>query len=205
MPATPVETPETGRQLESGRKAEIYRAAAKLIVQNGLDATSMNDIAKAVNLTKPGLYHYITGKKDLLFSIMQFAMDTVESVVVEPAQSIEDPEDRLRFILERHLGMTEFVREITILTDELPALTPEHRTHIVTRKRRYLNFLRETLSALKHQGKLRDLDVDVAALNVFATVLGISRWFTPNGRLAVEQVTQETVRFILCGLLHDHA
>ena len=203
MATTPVGSPQTGRELETGRKAQIYRAAAELIVQKGLDATSMNDIAKAVNLTKPGLYHYITGKKDLLFSIMQFAMDTVESFVVEPAQSIEDPEDRLRFILERHAGMTEYVREITILADELPALTLEHREHIVARKRRYLDFLRTTLHELKNQGKLRDLDVNIAALNVFATILGIARWFDPHGRLTGQQVTQETTQFILGGLLVD--
>jgi AcrR family transcriptional regulator len=31
----------------------------------------MSDIAKAVGLTKAGLYHHITGKQDLLFQILQ--------------------------------------------------------------------------------------------------------------------------------------
>lgn len=190
-------------QLESDRKAQIYRAAAELIVQKGLDATSMNDIARAVDLTKPGLYHYITGKKDLLFSIMQFAMDTVQSLVIEPALKIADAEERLRFILARHAGMTEYVREITILADELPALTEAHRQVIVRRKREYLMLLRETLLELRYEQKLRELDVDVAALNVFATILGIARWFRPNGRLSAQQVTDETTRFLLAGLLRS--
>lgn len=195
--------PEVSQQLEADRKARIYRAAAELIVEKGLDATSMNDIARAVDLTKPGLYHYITGKKELLFSIMQFAMDTVESVIVEPAAAIPDAEERLRFILERHAGMTDYVREITILTEELPALAPEDREHIIARKRRYRDFLRDTLYELKYGGKLRDLDVEIATMNVFATVLGIARWFTPNGRLNAAQVARETSRFILGGLLRD--
>ncbi|MEZ6063597.1 MAG: TetR/AcrR family transcriptional regulator [Planctomycetaceae bacterium] len=203
MTATSLETLPTEKPLERDRTAEIYRAAAELIVQKGLDATSMNDIAQAVDLTKPGLYHYITGKKDLLFAIMQFAMDTVESFVIEPAGKIADAEDRLRFLLNRHAGMTEYVREITILTEELPALNPDHRQHIIARKRHYLNFLRQCLNELRLQGKLRDLDVDVAALNVLATVLGISRWFDPGGRLSAEQVAEETSRFILAGLLNS--
>lgn len=198
-----LDLPEIGQQLEADRKARIYRAAAELIVEKGLDATSMNDIARAVDLTKPGLYHYITGKKDLLFSIMQFAMDTVESVIVAPAAAIPDAEERLRFILERHAGMTDYVREITILTEELPALAPDDREHIIARKRRYRDFLRDTLYELKYEGKLRDLDVDIATMNVFATVLGIARWFTPNGRLNAAQVARETSRFILGGLLKD--
>ncbi len=203
MTSASLETLPLGRPLERDRTSEIYRAAAELIVQKGLDATSMNDIAQAVDLTKPGLYHYITGKKDLLFSIMQFAMDTVESFVIEPAREIHDAEERLRFILNRHAGMTESVREITILTEELPALTPEHRQQIIVRKRRYLDFLRECLNELKYEGKLRNLDVNIAALNVLATVLGISRWFDPEGRLSAEQIAHETSRFILAGLLRS--
>lgn len=195
--------PQVGPDLESDRKAQIYRAAAELIVRKGLDGTSMNDIARAVDLTKPGLYHYITGKKDLLFSIMQFAMDTVESLVIEPARAIDDPEERLRFILNRHAGMTEYVREVTILTEELPALAEDDRQHIIARKRQYVDFLRETLHQLKAEGKLRDLNVKIASLNVFATVLGISRWFDPSGLLTAEEVASETSQFILGGLLID--
>ncbi|TXT35761.1 MAG: hypothetical protein FD138_1230, partial [Planctomycetota bacterium] len=170
MPVTHIDRPEISQPLDADRKAQIYRAAAELIVEKGLDATSMNDIARAVDLTKPGLYHYITGKKDLLFSIMQFAMETVETVIVEPAEAITDAEERLRFMLERHAGMTDYVREITILTEELPALAPEDRDIIIGRKRRYRDFVRDTLYELKYEGKLRDLDVDVATMNIFATV-----------------------------------
>ena len=52
------------------RLAEIYRTAAQIILRKGYDATSINDIANAVGMTKAGLYHYINGKKELLFDIM---------------------------------------------------------------------------------------------------------------------------------------
>ena len=44
----------------------------------------MNDIAAAVGLTKAGVYHYIRGKEQLLFEIMNFAMDLVEEDVIRP-------------------------------------------------------------------------------------------------------------------------
>ena len=55
------------------RLAEIYRAAAQIILRKGYDATSVNDIANALGMTKAGLYHYINGKKELLFDIMNSA------------------------------------------------------------------------------------------------------------------------------------
>ena len=57
---------------ETNRLAEIYRAAASLICEKGYDATSMNDIAEAVGLTKAGIYHHIEGKKDLLFRCLLY-------------------------------------------------------------------------------------------------------------------------------------
>ena len=41
------------------RLAEIYRTAAQIILRKGYDATSINDIANALGMTKAGLYHYI--------------------------------------------------------------------------------------------------------------------------------------------------
>ncbi len=197
LPAQPVD-------VVNDKTAQIYRTAAKVIVEKGFDATSMNDIADAAEMTKGGLYYYISGKKELLFSIMQFAMDSVDSLVLEPAQDIDDAEERLRFILQRHAGMTQYVREITILTEEIAALTEDHRQIIVARKRRYLDFVRRTLKDLKEEGRLRDLDVTLAALNLFSKVLGMARWFKPNGLLTAEQVTEETSMFILGGLLKDN-
>ncbi len=183
------------------RLAQIYRTAAAIIVQKGFDATSMNEIASALDLTKAGLYHYIRGKEDLLFSIMQFAMDIVDEKVLTPARKIQDPEERLRFTLARHAGMTKYVKEITILAEEVAALSDEHRDFILERKRNYFEFVRATLVELNEQGKLRDLDPTIAALNIFGMVLGIARWYRPDGKLGPEKVAEQTSRLLLGGLL----
>src|SRR6478672_13889866 len=84
------------------RLAEIYRTAAQIILRKGYDATSINDIANELGMTKAGLYHYINGKKELLFDIMNFGLDELEKEVITPAQSITDPVARLHFIIASH-------------------------------------------------------------------------------------------------------
>jgi TetR/AcrR family transcriptional regulator, cholesterol catabolism regulator len=185
----------------TGKAGEIYSTAASLIVDKGFNATSMNDIASAVDLTKAGLYHYIRGKRDLLFSIMNFAMDMVDNGVLEPASAIDDPEERLRYILGRHAGMTDHVKALTILADEVGSLAEPDREVIIRRKRRYFNFVRDTLQELSEAGKLRDLDVSVATLNLFATILGLARWYSPDGPLSAREVADETAKLLLNGLL----
>ena len=77
---------------EPNRLGEIYRAAARIIREKGFDGTSMNDIAEAVGLTKAGLYHHISGKRDLLFGIMTYGMDALEQEVIVPARALTDAE-----------------------------------------------------------------------------------------------------------------
>src|SRR5437868_5646951 len=136
------------------RTDHIYRVAAEIMCQKGFEATSMNDIADAVGLTKAGIYHYIRGKEDLLFEIMGYAMDMVDEDVVGPVQGIADAETRLRTIVERHAKrILEVGGAVTILLEETAALTPPHLRVIKNRQRAYFELIRQTLQQLAAEGK----------------------------------------------------
>ena len=75
---------------DKDRLSEIYRVAARIICEKGFDATSMSDIAEAVGITKAGIYHHIPGKKDLLFRIMNFGMDSLDEQVIAPSRDVRD-------------------------------------------------------------------------------------------------------------------
>jgi AcrR family transcriptional regulator len=199
-----LDKPAKPRSSAEDRAAEVLMTAADLIYRNGFDGTSMNDIAKAVNLTKAGLYYYTKGKDDLLFKIITFAMDCVDRDIVAPCREISDPELRLREIILHHLRVI-FVTggAITILTEEVNKLSAVQRRTIIHRKRQYLDLVRDTLRELKKSGRLRDMDITIAALNLFAAVLGVARWYQRKGRFSSDRVADETARFILAGLLKD--
>src|SRR5271163_1106989 len=80
-------------------RQEILRAASRLFQQQGYDATSMNDVAAALKLSKGGLYHHFQSKDEILFHIMSHAMDITEERVTNVVQRIEDPEERLRTLI----------------------------------------------------------------------------------------------------------
>src|SRR5215813_13332966 len=84
------------------RRVEICRTAAQIFRDRGYDATSVSDIARALGMTKAGLYHYFESKEALLFEIMTYDLERVRDDVVLPARTIRDPEERLRQIVLRH-------------------------------------------------------------------------------------------------------
>jgi AcrR family transcriptional regulator len=192
---------------QTDRLAEIYRAAAQIICEKGYDATSMNDIAEAVGITKPGLYHHISGKRNLLFAIMNFGMDELEEQVIAPARAISDPETRLRSIIRSHVHLItsrstpQGTNPVTIVVDEVAGLTPAHRRKINQRKRDYVDLIRDTLQELRSKGKLREIDPTAAAFSLLGMILWLSRWYNPEGRLTPDQVCQEVISIALGGFL----
>jgi len=132
------------------RRAEMCRAAAQIFRDRGFDATSVSDIARALGLTKAGLYHYFDSKEALLFEIMSFGLDRVRDEVAVPVRAIRDPEDRLRQLIVRHARITTRGQgAVAHLGDEIRALPPASRKQLEERMRVYFDLIRDTLAELK--------------------------------------------------------
>lgn len=184
-----------------GRAAEVYRTAAQIILEKGYDATSVSDIAQALGITKAGLYHYIHGKTQLLFDIMQYGLDVLDCEVAQPAKKIADAETRLRFMIGMHARIvTRGEGAVTILVDEARALTPAQNRKITQRKRAYLGFLRATLKEMKDERKLRDVDLTVAAFSMLGMINWLSRWYQADGPINERQIAEAIVDIALNGL-----
>jgi len=184
------------------RASSVYRVAAEIMCHKGYGATSMNDIAEAAGLTKAGIYHYIRGKEDLLFEIMTYAMDNVERGIIAPAREVADAEERLRTIVERHTrSVIEGVGAVTIVLEEMTALTPAHRRLITARKRAYLDFIRQTLQQLASEGKLRNINPTAGAFGMLGMILWISRWYRRDGKITPRKALNDYLEMTMNALL----
>ena len=192
----------TQRVQSDGRAAEVYRTAAKIILQKGYDATSVSDIADALGITKAGLYHYIKGKTELLYEIMKYGLEELEREVLVPAREIADPEERLRFVITTHARIvTRGDGVVTILVDEARALTAAQNRHVVRMKRKYIDCLRDTLDEMQKQGQLRGVDTTVAAFSITGAINWISRWYQEGGRLTADEIAWQIADVALHGVL----
>ena len=187
---------------KEARAAHIYRVAAEIMHRKGYEATSMNDIADAVGLTKAGMYHYIQGKEHLLFEIMSFAMHMGDEFVIAPAQKIADAAARLRASGERHATrILQVGGEVTLLLEEMWALTPAHRRIIRGRKREYFEMVRGTLEQLAAEGKLRDVSPAVATFSLLGMINWIPRWYRRNGDLSPEVIIKDFTEISMSSVL----
>src|SRR5437879_13092319 len=110
-------------------RQEILRTAARLFQQRGYDATYMNDVAAALKLSKGGLYHHFQSKDEILFEIMNHAMEITQQRVIDPVRGIADPEERLRALIRLHIEavLSPRNRAITLILHEHHPLPPASR------------------------------------------------------------------------------
>ncbi len=184
------------------RNDEIFRTAAELMVQRGYSGTSMTDLAKAVGMTKAGLYHHISSKQDMLLQILNHAMDGLEREVIEPVKQIKDPEERLREMLRLHVhGLFENGLEFALLFPERRHLEPAQQQVVVQRVKNYLDLISEAMQELAAQGKLQDLDIKIAARHILHTIAGIARWYTKDSGITEDLLVEQTVNFNMSAIL----
>src|SRR5258706_52710 len=149
------------------RRVAMYRTAAQMFRDRGFDATSVSDVARALGMTKAGLYHHFESKEALLHEIMNYGLDRVRDDVVIPVRAIRDPEERLRQLVVRHARIATRGRgAIAHLGDEIRSLPPPARKQLEERMRAYFDLVRETVRELRDAGRLRDVDPTVDCRDV---------------------------------------
>lgn len=109
-------TPERAapRQDGSSQRQHILTTALSLMSQQGVDGTSMRNLATATGLNVASLYHYFPSKRDLLVAVLEergFVDDPAAaartSLSGEPATKLAD---LLYDILNSMLEVEDFVR-----------------------------------------------------------------------------------------------
>ncbi len=188
--------------LSNVRTTEVIVKAAELIREKGFEATTVNDISRATGLTKGGLYHYISGKRDLLYQIMRFGMEMLQTEVVDTVREIDDPEEQLRTLIRLHVELIAKGKgALTAIQEETQGLEPKHRKEILAQKRAYFDFVREMLEGIKRKRRLGKLDTAVATFSILGMVLFFARWYREQGKLDPAQVGDQIADIALGGIL----
>jgi AcrR family transcriptional regulator len=195
---------------ESERRRDIIERAVPILMKEGYKGISMNELARRLHLTKPGLYYHFKDKQELLYASMHRAMDFIEKMSLEATVSTSDNEGRLREIIYQHALRVALNQRkgalTTLIVDDVGFLKPEDRRVITQRKRAYFELIRATLRQLQKQGRLRKgLDPTLAAFTILGMAMWITKWYQPSGRLQPEEVARQVAQMALSALLGEPA
>jgi AcrR family transcriptional regulator len=185
-------------------RQEILRTAARLFQQQGYDATSMNDVAAALKLSKGGLYHHFESKDEILFHIMSHAMQITEERVINVVRRMDATsrdtsgmditEERLRTLIRLHIEvvLSPEDREITVMLHENHPLPPALRRKINARKKDYVHFVENLVADVQRKRATRSpVTPRAAAFALVGMINWIYQWYKPDGALTGDALVQQ--------------
>jgi len=183
------------------RKAEVLQAAIELFSRQGYHATSVRDIARAVGMSKAGLYSSFSSKEAVLEEIYYSIIDDMLARVGEIAGAESAPAEKLRdAIVWQVMGTVERIPEMTIYYRERHHLSPEAAGRIAEKRRQYEAILESIISDGIDVEAFRPVDVKVTAFGIAGMCAWTYRWYQEGGRLSARQVGELYADLTLHGL-----
>lgn len=178
----------------------ILRGAAAVFAEKGYHQASIRDISRATGVSLAGLYYYVRSKEELLFLIQDHCFATVLENLERLLAGVEDPQRRLRLLVENHLRFfVSNMREMKVLSHEAGSLGGEYRRRVNARKKRYTELCAEILAELRPQDS--PIDLRVATFALFGMMNWIYNWYRPDRDVPVGELAEGLSRLFLWGYL----
>jgi AcrR family transcriptional regulator len=190
-----------GRRGRPGHSLDsLLDVAVAVFNERGFEATSMDELAGRLGVTKSAIYHHVPRKDELLRLALDRALDGLFAVTREPAASTGPAIDRLEHVVRG---------SVRLLTAELPFVTLLLRVRgnsdvevgALQRRREFDRVVTRLVRDAALEGAVRDdVPAGVAARLLFGTVNSLTEWYRPDGPLTPDELADAVVATAFSGL-----
>ncbi|NWJ71073.1 TetR/AcrR family transcriptional regulator [Pseudonocardia sp. ICBG1122] len=175
----------------TARRAEIVSVSARLFDERGYYNTTMDDIAAAMGIRKPTLYHHVKSKTQIVVWIHEELVDEltarlegrIAAAVPRPAVLYLVMEDILELLETRPGHLRVYFEHHRELQGEGSQATRDKRDH-------YTRLVRSTIEQGHEAG---EFEAPIAALSTFA-FFGMCnwayQWYRPGGALGHREIAR---------------
>lgn len=167
--------------------------AVAVFTTRGYDATRMDHIARAANISKSSLYHHVAGKEDLLSHALRRAVGALMAILDEPGAAEGSPWDRVVHVIRRTVETElRYLSEVSLLL-RVQGNTPAERWALDERRR-----YQERLAALAREaqvaGELSEgLDPELFVRLVLGMSNSLVDWYRPDGTWSTRQIADTVI------------
>lgn len=182
------------------RKVEnILHAAAVLFDRNGYIETSLKDISAEAEMSKGGIYHYFSGKHEILFCIVDTYLDRMIGDVEEELARLSDPDAKIRHLMDRHLALyASNPPEMRAMLNHTRVLPPDELRHVTEKQKRYARMLTSVLAEMT--GRSADpRRLTAITYFIFGMYNSIMHWHKADGEISIEEIGEICFKLFMDG------
>lgn len=188
------------------KRERILEEARQLFFEQGYQGTTLDEVARQLEVTKPFIYSHFPNKAALLGEISERGTARCLEAVTRAHASGADAETKLR------QAITEFVQvvidhqaNIAVYFREQQYVPAESAERISQMQGEFDQKLAAILRDGVDQGAFRIEDVKIATLAIGGMISWMFNWYRANGRLSDVQLREMMLGLILNLLKTDPA
>ena len=196
--------PDREQQREAKRQA-VLQAAAELFNERGFHATSLDDIAARLNVSKPTLYYYVKNEDQILIECVRQGLDMMLEGIEASRAAGGKAIDQLMTCMQvyAHIVTEPFGMCLIRVGDE--QLPQDSRKELRRLKSGIDQEFRRLVAAGVEEGALAPCDPKMTAFVIAGALSWIGRWYQPDGEYTPEQVAQQCIATLCDGVLRRPA
>ena len=188
------------RQREAKRNA-VLQAAAQLFNERGFHATSLDDIAARLNVTKPTLYYYVKNKDEILLQCVSKGLTMMLEGIDASRAAGGKAIDQLMTCMQVYARIVTMDFGMCLIRVGDEQLPPESRKELRRLKSAIDQEFRRLVAEGVAEGSLQPCDPKMTAFVIAGALSWIGRWYQPDREYTAEQVAQQCIATLCDGVL----
>jgi AcrR family transcriptional regulator len=182
------------------KREAVIRAAAHAFNQKGYHNTSLDDIAAALEVTKPTVYYYVTNKEQLLFECFAAGIEQIR-IGFREAKSLEaSARERLNAVLRNYAKAMASEFGWCMVRVEDQDLSPAMSDHIKAMKHEIDQGIRRLIREGVQDGSIHPCDPKMTAFAVAGSLNWIAHWYKENQSMTPAQIADAFITIFENGL-----
>jgi AcrR family transcriptional regulator len=180
---------------QTTRRDQILDVAARLF-QKGYRATSLDDVAAEIGITRPALYYYFNAKEDILAAIYERAVGALIDRATPIFASKLAPDVLLCRLVQVHVQtMLEEQPIVRVFFQEKDSLGEDASRLVKAKEVAFTKMMAATVRAGQRQKLFRPGDPELVVNAILGMLIWLYQWYRPERHVAQE------IEEVFCNLL----
>jgi AcrR family transcriptional regulator len=197
-PWKPIREREKERQT---KREAVLRMAAQSFNEKGFHATSLDDVAARLNVTKPTLYYYFKNKEEILFECVRIGLQMIDEAAENVARRGGTGVEQLFAVMRKYAEIVTMDFGMCLIRVGEDPLQPAARRKLRQLKARIDRRFRSLIEQGIAEGDLAPCDAKIAAFTVAGALSWIARWYRPDGPLRPNDIAEQCISILVEGLV----
>ncbi len=193
-------TQHSAQQREAKRQA-VLSAAAQLFNERGFHATSLDDIAARLGVSKPTLYYYVKNKEEILLGCVRQGLQLMLGGIEASRSAGGTALDQLTACMQVYARIVTQDFGMCLIRVGEEQISAANRAELRRIKAEIDHEFRRLVVLGVEEGSLAPCDPKMTAFVIGGALSWIGRWYQPGGEYSPQQVAEHCLRTLLGGVL----